>query len=82
MKTKRIKSITELSELLLTKPIYFYNDFEECVVRTEPNKEGDVDYWIKYKGDTEFKGTTHNTNIFETVHLHSLSITEKDYNEY
>jgi len=83
MKTKRIKSTIKLSELLLTKPMYFFNDFEDCVVRTEPNKEGDVDYWIKYKGHIEFKGSpVKNNNIYETVQLESLSISKKDYDKH
>ena len=83
MKTTRINDIVKLNTMLLKKSMFFYNDFEECVVRTQPNKEGDVDYWIKYKGHLEFLGTPQNNKIiFETIHLYNLSITKKDYDEY
>ena len=82
MKTVKIRDTKILNEGLIKKPMYFYDDFEECVVRTKPNKESDVEYWIKYKGNIEFKGTTHNSNIYEIVHLYSLSITKKDYDKY
>ena len=82
MKTKRIKGVVKLSELLLAKTLYFYDYFEQCVVRTEPNGDGDVNYWIKFKGGVEFRGSTANDIIYETVHLNSLSITKKDYDEY
>ena len=68
---------------MLKEQAYFYNDFEQCVVRTNPLDDNVVEYWIKYKGGVEFKGTPQvNNNIYETVHIYSESITEKQYNGY
>ena len=83
MRTRRISDVFKLNTMLETKPMYFYNAFVECVVRSQPDDNGNVEYWIKYKGRKyDLKGSNNNTNIFETVHIDSLTITKGDYYDY
>ena len=82
MRTWHIKDTSELCGLLLSKPMYFYNDFEQCVVRTESDGKGDVNYWMKFKNKLEFTGSKKNDIVYETVHLDSIVLEKEDYDEF
>ena len=67
----------ELYKKMISEPVYFRYDFEDCVVRSEPR----VGWFVKFKGKVEFKATNGSKLIAE-AELQRDIITKEEYDNY
>lgn len=76
------KKITydEFLSLVKTEVVYLYYGFENAVLRVEPTDLG-VDYFLKFKGEKEFKAER-GSGIVAEAQLPPYIITRSDYDNF
>lgn len=65
---------------LYSEPVFILYDFEDCVIRSEPGKEG-PDFWVKFKGEKEFKARPESKLVWDAV-MYPVLITQEEYEKY
>lgn len=67
-------------EMLTTQPVYFINTYEDAVVRSEITDNG-IDYYVKFRGEKEFKAKKGSGVVTEAKLEHTI-ITREEYNKF
>lgn len=62
-------------------PVFIYSDFEECALRSEII-DGEIEYFIKFKGNHEFKAVYSSKLVGNTLTGNPEIITREEYNRY
>lgn len=65
MDTKHITT-EEFSIKIMNEPVYFYNDFENAVVKAR-RVEDKIEYFIKLSGKLEFKAVPGSRLVMDTL---------------
>lgn len=67
----------KFKEKLTKQPVYFAYDFEDAVIRSEPNKG----FWVKFKGEPEFKALPGSGVVAEAIREHK-EISKSQYDNF
>ena len=68
---------SEFLQLFAKQPMYFKNDFEDAVVRTETNG----DKYVKLKGKQEFKAVRGSSLVVDCL-AEAFMITKDEYDNF
>ena len=63
------------------EPVYIYSDFEECAIRAE-KIGGEIVYYLKFKGNHEFKAIYSSRLVGDALSSNPEYITKEQYNRY
>ena len=67
-------------EMLSIQPTCFINTYEDAVIRSEITDKG-IDYFVKFKGEHEFKAKKGSGVVTEGKLEHTI-ITREEYNKF
>ena len=70
-----------LQKKLGREPVYIYSDFEECAIRAE-KIGGEVEYFLKFKGNHEFKAIYSSRLVGDALSSNPRFISREEYNRY
>lgn len=73
-------SYTDFLEMLIKKPIFFINSFEEAAIRTEI-EANEIVYYVKFRGEKEFKALNNSSIVAGGIEEHIL-ITQEEYENH
>lgn len=68
----------ELFKKLRTEKLYFRNEFEEAVIRSDPSDEH---FYVKFKGKKEFLAKEGSSVVAVAIIVENL-ITREEYEQY
>ncbi|GAB1403131.1 hypothetical protein MASR1M74_03090 [Lentimicrobium sp.] len=68
----------ELFKKLRTEKLYFRNEFEEAVIRSDPSDEH---FYVKFKGKKEFLAKEGSSVVADAIIVENL-ITREEYEQY
>jgi|WetSurMetagenome_2_1015567.scaffolds.fasta_scaffold141831_1 hypothetical protein len=63
------------------EPVFIYSDFEECAIRAE-KVDGEIVYYLKFKGNHEFKAIYNSRLVGDALSSNPEFITKEEYNRY
>ena len=61
-------------------PMYFMNNYEQAVIRSEPNPE-DCAFYVKFKGEKEFKAQRGSAVVVDVL-IEENRITKDQYDNF
>ncbi len=81
MNTKKISSNKIFELIFKEKVAYLYYEFEDAVIRASVGKDGKATYFVKFKGDEEFKAHKESNLVAEAL-LAPVLISKEDYDKF
>jgi len=72
--------LIEFFKLFSKQPMYFINEYEEAVVRTEPGEVG-CNIFVKLKGKQEFKAVRGSSLVVDCL-AEAFMITKDEYDNF
>ena len=79
MNKENQKKYDDFMAKLLSKEIYFHNDWDDAVIKSTPEKNGG--FWVKFKGQAAFSAEKENSVVNDGI-LQYKEVTKEFFEKF